>query len=52
MCDGEALTIKASIGVAAGPVTDPEALLRAADATMYEAKRHAKGTIATAGVPG
>jgi diguanylate cyclase (GGDEF)-like protein/PAS domain S-box-containing protein len=52
VCDGETLTIKASIGVAAGPVTDPDALLRAADATMYEAKRHAKGTVATAGAPG
>jgi diguanylate cyclase (GGDEF)-like protein/PAS domain S-box-containing protein len=37
--DGHALRIGASVGVVAGDTADPEALLRAADARMYEVKR-------------
>ncbi|AEV84269.1 Signaling protein ykoW [Actinoplanes sp. SE50] len=37
--DGRAIRARASVGCAAGPTTDPEALLHRADARMYERKR-------------
>ncbi|BCJ46064.1 hypothetical protein GCM10010168_50120 [Actinoplanes ianthinogenes] len=37
--DGRAIHARASIGCAAGPTADPEALLHLADARMYERKR-------------
>ncbi|GIJ61802.1 hypothetical protein Vau01_093180 [Virgisporangium aurantiacum] len=36
---GHELTIRASVGVAAGPADDPDAVVRAADAAMYTMKR-------------
>jgi diguanylate cyclase (GGDEF)-like protein/PAS domain S-box-containing protein len=41
--DGDRLSVHASIGVAVGPREDAEALLRASDTAMYEAKQQGKG---------
>ena len=47
--EGHVLTVRASVGVAAGPARDAGRLLRAADVAMYEAKQRGKGTVAVAG---
>ena len=43
---GHVLTVSTSFGIAAASSagTDPDALLRAADITLYQAKEHAKGS--------
>jgi diguanylate cyclase (GGDEF)-like protein len=41
--DEHRLRIRASVGIAADPAGDPDALLRSADAAMYSAKRTGKG---------
>ena len=43
-CDagGRSLTVGASIGVAAGPVSDPDQLLHAADLQMYDEKQRSR----------
>ena len=40
--DGVTLRIRASVGAVAGTATDPEELLRLADARMYEAQRDSR----------
>jgi diguanylate cyclase (GGDEF)-like protein/PAS domain S-box-containing protein len=42
LVDGDLMSARASIGVAVGPRSDAEALLRASDASMYEAKQGGK----------
>jgi GGDEF domain-containing protein len=41
--DGDRLFVHASLGVAVGPRENADALLRTADASMYEAKHQGKG---------
>lgn len=50
LVDGNLLSIHASIGIAVGPRADAEALLRASDASMYEAKQEGKGRFVVANV--
>ena len=45
--NGQSVTVKASIGVATGPLTDASAVLRVADEAMYTAKRNGKNSYAT-----
>jgi diguanylate cyclase (GGDEF)-like protein/PAS domain S-box-containing protein len=42
LVDGDVISARASIGIAVGPRSDAEALLRASDASMYEAKQGGK----------
>jgi diguanylate cyclase (GGDEF)-like protein/PAS domain S-box-containing protein len=46
--DGQPLLIQASIGIAVDVTGDPDAVLREADAAMYDAKRQGKGRYACA----
>jgi diguanylate cyclase (GGDEF)-like protein len=47
--DGNQLAVHASIGVAVGRREDAEVLLRASDASMYEAKQEGKGRYVMSG---